>query len=145
MSINLLKHGKFDSVLAAVAAGTSNQSSSSIDMVGFESAVFVCSWGAIVNGGVQSCKIQTSTNDSNFADLLGTNLAVADGDDGLLTIIEIVEPAERYLRMIVARATQNSTINQVIAYRHGSSVEPKTQGATVQGNEIHFSPPRGTA
>ena len=133
----------------AVAAGaTTITPSSGIDMNAFSRCTFLVEWGTIVSGGVQSIEIHQSSDDGvadSYTALTGTNVSVADDDDNKVTIVEILNPRERYVKCIVNRATQNSTVDSILAIQS----EPKTPGAvddsTVSGTEAHASPAEGAA
>ena len=144
--MNLSKSAKATRVMNSVTAGTSNQSSSSVDMKGFESVQFVVAFGAITSSAVTSCKLQTSSDDSNFNDLKGTLIAVADDDDNQIVVLDLSHPLERYLKVIVNRATQNSVIDGVFAFQYEAKAEPVTHdSSTVVGFELSVSPIEGTA
>jgi hypothetical protein len=147
--INLSKETKLQRVSNAVAAGTSTVTSSSVDMKGYENCLFVVAFGAIVSGGVQSVKVQQSSDDGStdaYSDLEGTSVSVADNNDNQLVYVEIARPTKRYLKCIVSRATQNSTVDAIIAVLSGNKDMPTTHDATtVLGGETHVSPEEGTA
>lgn len=86
-------------------------------------------------------------NLSDAADLLGSAQTVADTDDNLVTSSEIFRPQERYLRVAILRATQNSVIDFVLAILYAKQgLTPITQHATIQGTpEVFASPAEGTA
>ena len=143
--MNLSKAAKVTRVMNAVAAGTSDQNSSSVDMKGFDAVQFVVAFGAITASAVTSVHVETSSDDSSFNDLEGTNIAVADDDDNQLVIVEVDNPQERYLRVVVDRGTQNAVIDGAIAFQHKADKEPVTHDATtVVGYEYHLSPDEGT-
>lgn len=133
----------------AVAAGTTTITpGTAVDRANFEGVVFDVLWGAIVAGGVQSVKVQQSDSPSSgFADLAGSNVAVADDDDNKITRVEIFKPTKRYLKAIVLRATQNSTVDGIVATLHTPRVsgEEIVADATLSGQEVHVSPAEGTA
>ena len=144
--MNLSKSVKVTRVMDAVAAGTSNQTSSSVDMQGFDSVLFMATFGTIVTNAVTSAKLRTSSDDSNFNDLLGTLIAVADDDDDQVVLLDLIKPRERFIQCIVNRATQNSTIDGVYAFQYLANAEPVTQdSSSVVGFELHVSPEEGTA
>ena len=134
----------------AVAAGSSNETpSGDIDMQNFESCIFQVSFGAIVSGAATSIEVHTSS-DAGVADsytaLLGTKVTVADTDDNKIAQVEVSKNLERYIKCVVNRATQNSTIDGITALQYGARVLPTTNdSSTVIANEIHVSPAEGTA
>jgi hypothetical protein len=133
----------------AVAAGTSTITpSAGIDTKGFRRAVFLVEVGAIVSGGVQSVKIQQSDDDGSsdaYSDLEGTSLSITDAQGSKVAIVEVLEPAKRYLKCIMSRATQNSTLEGITVLLTGADIEPVTQPASVLGSEFHQTPAEGTA
>ena len=144
--MNLSRTAKITRVMDAVAAGTTDQNSSSVDMKGFESVTFIASFGAIVAAAVTSVKLQTSSDNSSFNDLLGTSITVADTDDTSMAVIDLSHPLERYIRMTVDRGTQNATIDGIVALQYEDHEVPVTHDATtVLGTEFHQSPIEGTA
>ena len=146
--LNLGTQSKMTRVFDAIAAGTSDQNSSIIDMQAFESVTFIVGFGAIVAAAVTSIKVQqgAASNMSDAADLLGTSITVADDDDTSIAIVEVVKPRERYLRVVVDRGTQNATIDFGLAIQTDPKTEPTVHdAATVIGSETHLSPAEGTA
>lgn len=144
--LSLIREAYHKRLSNAVAAGTSAVNSSSIDMSGFDAVLFKVAWGTITSTAVTSIKIQGSSDDSTFVDLEGTSQSVADTDDNLVTLAEVLRPTYRYLRVVVTRGTANAVIDSIDAIAHSPRFTPVTQGATVQGTpEIAVSPPTGTA
>lgn len=145
--MNLSKNVKLTRVSNAVAAGTTEVDSSVIDMQGFEGVAFTVAFGAIVAGAATTVKLQhgDAANLSDAADLAGTGITVADTDDNTLVIAEIFQPTKRYVRCVVTRATQNSTVDAIIAAQYQPKVKPVTQDATtVTHVGLTLSPAAGT-
>ena len=147
--MNISKGVKVTRCINFTAAGTSTPISGSvIDMKGFDSCTFIVGFGPIVSGGVQSIKVQQGADAAlgDAADLLGTSVSVADDDDNQVAIVEVNQPRERYLRVQVLRATQNSTIDFGLALQSKASSEPVTHDSTtVISSELHQAPAEGTA
>ncbi len=81
-----------------------------------------------------------------MADLEGTDVAIADDDDNKLAVLDVYRPQERYVRLVVNRATQNAVIDGVIALQYKGRKAPVTHDVTtVAGAELHVSPDEGTA
>lgn len=129
----------------AVAAATTDIDADSVDMRNFESVMFIVTFGTITATAVTSIKAQQSSDNSSFVDLAGTAQTVADDDDNLAFIIDIVKPAERYVKPYVDRGTANAVIESIIAIQYGPRKAPVTNGATIGGSETHVSPAEGTA
>lgn len=146
--MNLSKNVKVTRVLAAVAAGQTNQTGDAVDMSGFEGVLFIASFGTLSSGAVTGIKAQQDTDSAmgTAADLLGTALAIAEDRDGDVLVLDIFRPTERYVRPIVTRGTGNAVIDGVIAIQYGAHKAPTTNdSATVAGTETHISPAEGTA
>ena len=143
--MNVSRGIKFTRVLNAVAAGTSDQNSSSVDMKSFDACTFGIGFGAITASAVTSVKVQGSDDDSAWSDLKGTAITVADSDDDKMVLAEINQPQQRYLRCVVDRGTQNAAIDFAIAMQSKAEKQPVTQSASVLGSEFAQAPAAGTA
>ena len=147
--MNLSKALSVISAANASAAGTATITSAAIDTAGYEGVLIAIKFGAIVSGAVVTVKAQQSSDNAvadAYADLLGTSQTVADTDDNKVFLIDIYKPAERYLKAIVSTATQNSTVECIVAYRYGAKKLPAVDDSTtVGGSETHISPIEGTA
>ena len=144
--MNLINELKLDRVSKNTAAGTTDITSDSIDMQNFEGAMFMVHMGTLVAGGTISVEVETSTDDSSFTALKGTKVAAtADTADDKLLVVEITKPLERYLRVVVKRATQNSEVDSIMALQYGPKKLAVTQSADVDASELHVSPARGAA
>lgn len=139
---------KITKVADATAAGTTAINSASVDMSGYDGCMFLTTVGAIVAGGVQSIKAQQDivSGMGAAADLAGTNITVADDDDNQVFWLDVKRPRERYLRLVVSRATQNSTWGEIYAIRYRGRSFPISNNVldTITG-EKHESPAEGTA
>jgi len=138
---------KPDGTNYTASAASSDATSDILDTAGFDSVRFLVGFGAIVTNGVQGIKVQQNTANSatGMADLAGSAITVADSDDGKVAISDIYRPQERYLRVITTRATQNSTVDFLIAELYNAKSQPITDDATVISSELSLSPAEGTA
>lgn len=119
-------------VLNAVAAGTTNQNTTSVDMAGFDGCRFVADLGALTATQVTSLKVQGSTDNSNWSDITGAaTAAMADADSSKTLIVDVIRPTQRYLRGVVLRATANAVINCVLAEQYRLRTLPATQDTSV--------------
>ena len=143
--MNVSRGIKFTRVMDAVAAGTSDQNSSSVDMKSYDAVTFVVGFGAITASAVTSIKVQGSDDDSAWSDLAGTAVSVADSDDDKIVLAEINCPQQRYLRVVVDRGTQNAVIDFAVALQSKAIAAPVTQSSSVLGSEFHQAPAAGTA
>ena len=143
--MNISRGIKFTRVLDAVAAGSSDPTSSSVDMKSFDAVTFAVGFGAITASAVTSIKLQGSDDDSAWSDLAGTAGSVADSDDNKMVLAEINQPQQRYVRCVVDRGTQNAGIDFAVAMQSKANKAPVTQSSTVLGSEFHQAPAAGTA
>ena len=143
--MNISRGVKFTRVLDAVAAGTSDQNSSSVDMKSYDAVTFCVGFGTITASAVTSIKVQGSDDDSAWSDLAGTAVSVADSDDNKMVLAEINQPQQRYVRCVVDRGTQNAVIDFAVAMQSKANKAPVTQSSTVLGSEFHQAPAAGTA
>ena len=139
--MNLSTTAKATRVSNAVAAGTSDINSSSLDMLNFLAVEFTVAFGAITSGAVTSVKLQGSDDDSSWSDLTGTDQTVADDDDDQLFILDCPHPRHRYIRCVVGRGTQNAVVDGIIARQYEASTLPVTHDSTtVGGSEVNHAP-----
>lgn len=145
---SLLKAGKVTRVLNAVAAGTTTQNGTALDMTGFDSVMFVAAFGALTATQVTYLKAQQGAlaDGSDAADLAGTKVGpLADADSNKLLILEVVRPTAKYVRPSIVRGTANAVIDGIWAIQFNADKEPVTQPTSVSASEIWASPPLGTA
>jgi len=140
---------KITRVMNAVAAGTSDQNGTGVDMSGFDGVMFVASFGTLTATQVTSLKAQGSSDDGSsdtYADLTGTLVGpMDDDDDNKVLVLDVQQPKERYIRPVINRATANAVIDGIVAIQYKARDVPVTQGSTVSGVERHLAPAEGTA
>lgn len=147
--VNLAQSVKIIRVMNAQAAGSTPVNSSVVDMEGYEGIYFVASFGALVATQVTSLKAQQDTVlafTDDPQDLLGTLVGpLADGDGNKQLGLDIHRPRERFVRVVVNRATANATIDGVVAILYGPRKAPPAKDATMAFLENHQSPAEGAA
>jgi hypothetical protein len=147
--MSLLKNCKVTRVMNAVAAGTSDQTSSIIDMQGYEGVMFLASFGTLTATQVTSMRAQQGAAAAmgDAADLEGSTVGpLADDDDNQCLVLDVYRPRERYVRVVIDRATANAVIDGVVAIQYGPREKPTVQDATtIAFSELHVSPAEGTA
>ena len=135
--MNLSTRSKLTRVIDATAAGTTDINGTTIDMVGFRGVMFSVGFGTITQTAVTSIKVQTSSDNSTFNDVLGTAVTVADSDDTSVAWIDIAAPLERYLRVVVDRGTANAVIDFGMAQQYDPVEMPTTHDTTtILGGEL---------
>lgn len=132
--MSLFKNIAVTRPLNSVAAGTSNQTSSAVDMQGYDGCVFIAHLGTLTATQVTSLKVQSSTDDGStdaYADITGSaTSAAADADSNKMLIVDVFRPAERYLKAVVVRGTANAVIDGVTAIRYRGRKAPISQSST---------------
>ena len=146
--MNLSKNVKVSSAITptAGAAGTTDINGSTLDMQDYEGVLMVVRFGAITANAVTSIKAQQGAQSdlSDAADLAGTGQTIADTDDEKTFYIDLYKPAERYVRLVVDRGTQNAVVASAEYFQYEPRKVPTSHGANVSG-ETHVSPAEGTA
>ncbi len=136
-------------VKGAVAAGTTNVTDATgVDCSGYERATFFVAWGVITASGVQSIEVHQSSDDGgsdSYTAVIGSKVTVADDDDAKITMVEIYRPVEKWLKVVINRATQNSVVELAWCILSDPSVSAAALSSTVSGYEEHASPIEGTA
>ncbi len=114
---------------AAGAAGTSAINSSTIDFANYDGALIIAQFGPIVAGAATSLKLQDGTTTTPATDVAGSNITVLDTDDNTLKVYDVRRPINRYMRLVVSRATQNATVTAVAILYNGRN-RPDVQSTT---------------
>lgn len=125
----LSKNVAIDRVMNAVAAGTSDQNSDSVDMAGFDGVLFIALLGTLTATQVTKLTAQHSADDSTFAAITGGSTdAMADADSNKLLFVDVYRPQNRYVRAVVDRGTANAVIDGVLAIRYCGDKAPFSHG-----------------
>lgn len=137
-------------VMNAVAAGTTDQNSSSVDMQNFEGVEFTALLGALTATQVTQMKLQQSSDDGSsdgWSDIEGSqSTAMADDDDNQCIVVDIYKPTKRYVRAVLERGTANAVIDGIVAKQYNARKQPVTNDATtVQDTVKLVEPAEGTA
>src|SRR5512147_776222 len=133
--MNLSKALKVARILNAVAAGTTDQNGSVVDMSGFEGVQFIALFGALTATQVTSLKVQQGdlADGSDMADLAGSlHTALDDADGNKCLVTDLFRPQKRYVRAVVDRGTANAVIDGVVALQYSPRSEPVANDATVK-------------
>lgn len=119
------------------AAGTSDITGPSTDLFGYNCAVLMVEFAAITAGAVTSVKVQESDDGATWADVANSSQAVADDDDNNVVMIELTHPLKRYVRAVVDRGTQNSTVRTGRWFLGHNIAEPVSQPTDVITKLVH--------
>lgn len=138
---SILKDCKITLGLTNVAAGTSAQSTSALDMSGFDGVIFIAVLNTVVDGSVLTLTAYdnaTNTNSGGTAVTGGaTNAVTAATSSNTVIVLDVIRPAGRYVYATLTRTAQNATIGGIIAIQYkGKGPDPITQGATVLASAL---------
>ncbi len=141
-NVSLLKDCKISRLMNDVAAGTSTQTSSVVDMAGFDSALFIFLIGDSTNGSVELLTVLGNSTNSNSGGTgeTGATAGKTDPDgtslDNGMYIIEIHRPSQRYLYATFARGTANCVIDGLICIQFNAKSVPQSLVSTVIASAI---------
>lgn len=132
-NLNLLKDMKVDRVMNAVAAGTSAQNSSVLDMQGYDSVCFILLLGEVLDTAVITLTAKGNTASSvssptplAYTEAVATWTADATNADNKVLAVDVQKPRERYVFANVTRTTANVVIDGIIAVRYNGANVPLT-------------------
>jgi len=131
---------------AAVAAGVTTVTGSTIDTQGYEDVAILASLGTITATGVPTLKAAQgdASDGSDKADIAGSHVTGDDTMGGKFLVIQIHRPKNRYITPILLRATANIVVNEILVLLRNPSHVPATQ--TVVGGSVALNTPdAGTA
>src|SRR5262245_35145432 len=128
-----VKRLKVDGTNYTAAAGSTAVTSEAVDCLGYQGVAFIVGFGALVTGAVTSYKVRSSSlaNVSDAADVASSSQAVVDSADNKGFLTDIFMPYERYVDIVISRATQNATVDCLFAVLYGASDTPVAVDATM--------------
>ncbi len=127
--MNLGRNVKIKRLMSFQAAGTGDTlTSTEVDTSNFEGALFLVSMGEIVSGAATTCYVRSAaaTGMGSAAQLDGTILTIADGDDDLIQVMDVYRPLEPFLDVEITRLTQNAEVEDVTVILYGPRKSPTT-------------------
>lgn len=135
--MSLLKNVKVTPVAAAAAAAQTEVLTSVLDMTGFDGVMFVALLGDVTATSVLTLTAKGNTASSTSSPTPVTQVATAaftagasDADDKAL-VVDVYDPALRYVFASLTRTTANAVVNGIIAIQYTAEFKPTTQAATV--------------
>lgn len=147
MTGNLLDDVKVSSAVTptAGASGSSNINGTVLDMSGYRGVVALVHFGAITAGAATSLKMQQDTvvGFGGGADLAGSGITVIDTADDTIYAIDLANPLEQFVRLVILRATQASTVCALYLQYRGRS-RPAIAAAVLTATKKLISPAEGT-
>ena len=142
--LSLARNAAFDRVSNAVAAGTTDINSSSVDMADYEVATFLVAFGTITATAVTSIQIDHSVDNSAWNTVLGSKVTIPDSASNKIAITETIRPTLQYVRCTIDRGTANAVVDGIFAIRSSGRKVPITQASTVQGTTVIIGSTTGT-
>lgn len=128
------------------ASGTADRNGATLDMKGWDGVVIMVHFATIAADAVTSIKAQqgAAANMSDAADLAGTAQSIADDDDNKVFYIDLFQPRERYVRVVIDKDGSNAAAESATYVQYRGQYLPSTHGTGVSG-ETHLAPAEGTA
>lgn len=143
MGRNFLNGNKLVKIADHTANGTSDVTSAIVDTAGYRGVVFHTSLSTANASNGLVVQQNTANQTTGMADLAGTAVSSGTSDEDL--IVEIANPQERYLQVVVSRGA-STTCESIWATLYGgdNQLTSNTLSGT-QVAELHVSPAEGTA
>lgn len=140
--MNLLNEVKITRVANAAAAAQTEVLSSVLDMQGYDGVMFVAILGDITATSVLTLTAKGNTASSTGSPTPVTQVATAaftagasDADNKVL-VVDVFDPALRYVFASLTRTTANAVVDGIIAIQYTAELRPTTQDASVLARAI---------
>lgn len=131
---NIVPGSKRTRAMNAVAAGSTTQTTSIIDMQGFQSAELVLALNSLTTGqvkGTVQAQMGNAANGSDMANLGGAVLTISDTAPNKLEVMEVLKPTNlRYLQFVITRNAQAAGIDSAVVTQYHSRKPPESDDAT---------------
>ena len=119
-------HIKLQAVVAAAVNGTA------LDMQGWDGVTFIIPYGVFGSGGTLNGLVQRDDNSgfnsaTNIANSSITQVNAANANAGV--IVDVYQPAERYVRMQLTGQTNGVTAGVIAIQYRRTGILPATQAA----------------
>ena len=125
-------HVKLTKVADHAVAGTDPVASAILDMAGFRGVVFFTSVGTANAGNYITVQQDDVNATGGMADLLGSKVTSGSSDEDL--IVEVIQPAKRYVRAVVTRGS-SSTCESIWAAQYGGE-SPQLASNSLAGTQV---------
>lgn len=143
MARNFLNANKLVKVADHAASTTDAVTSAIVDVAGYQGVVFFTSLSTA--NATNTIKVQqnTANQTTGMGDLAGTSVTSGTSDEDL--VVEVHQPKERYLQVVVARGVA-TTCESIWACLYSGSAGTATTGVSgTAAAEMHVFPAEGTA
>lgn len=120
-----------------LSAGTSDVTSSVIDLQASNAAAIMVTLGAITASGTFTAYVeQSDASGSGFAALSGATVSInADTDDNKNLVIDLAQPTKRYIRVVCDRGGANAVVDAIHCFKFRKG-KPVTQGSTYEAGVL---------
>ena len=144
MGKNFLQNAKLIKVADHATAATDPVESAIVDASGYRSVVFFTSFGTANAGNILKVQQDDVNAAGGMADLLASGVSSGSSDEDV--IVEVVQPAKRYLRAVAVRGS-SSTCESIWAILYGAAAGALASNSVsgTQIAELHPTPAEGTA
>lgn len=134
---SMLKNVKVTPVAASAAAAQTEVLTSVLDMQGYDGVMFIALLGDVTATSVLTLTAKGNTASSTSSPTPVTQVATAaftagasDADDKAL-VVDVYDPALRYVFASLTRTVANAVVNGIVAIQYKAEYRPTTQAATV--------------
>jgi hypothetical protein len=137
-----LSHGiKVTVVEAAAAAGTTELVSDVLDMQGFDGVIFIALLGDVTDTSVLTLTAKGNTanhvsSPTPITQASATFTAGASDADSKALMVDVCDPALRYIFASLTRATANAVLGGIIAIQYSADYRPTSQAASVIASTV---------
>jgi len=135
--MSLLKNIKVTPVAASAVAAQTEVLTSVLDMSGFDGVMFIALLGDVTATSVLTLTAKGNSASSTSSPTPVTQVATSaftagasDADDKAL-VVDVYDPALRYVFASLTRTVANAVVNGIVAIQYKAEYRPTTQAATV--------------
>lgn len=140
--MSLIHDVKISVVAAAAAAAQTDVTSSVLDMQGYDGVMFVALTGDVAaTSALQLTAYGNSANSTSSptpVEQVATDAftATATSADSKALIVDVHEPALRYVFAELTRGTADAAVGGIIAIQYKAALKPTAQDATVIASAV---------
>lgn len=132
---SILKDCKITRVMNAVAAGTSAQSTTALDMSGYNSVIYIALLGTVTDGSILTLTAFDNAANSNSGGTAVSGGAAAAytaaSDSNHYLVTDVIRPTGRYSYAQLTRTAQNAAIDGILAIQYNADTKPVAQPAAL--------------
>lgn len=140
--MSLLKNVKVAYVAGAAVAAQTEVLSTVLDMTGYDGVMFIALLGDVTATSVLTLTAKGNTASSTSSPTPVTQKATsaftagASDADSAALIVDVYDPALRYMFASLTRTVANAAVNGIVAIQYKAEYRPTTQDATVIANAM---------